>query len=668
MALWLTILGTMAWPAGAKLLDRADMDPAVKPCDDFYQYANGAWLRSNPVPPAYSRWGSFDILREATSGNLRHLLEAAAADRDAPAGSVARKVGDFYASGMDESRIEAEGLGTLEPELARIAAIEDRRGLALALARAAELGTGAGFYFGSDQDAKDSREVIATLFQGGLGLPERDYYFKDDGDSVQLREAYAAFVREMFRLLGDDPATASENARTVMAVETELARASMGQVAMRDPDATYHRMPLAEVRKLMPHFPWRDFLAAVGLPDPGEINVAQPEFFRAFDGMFAGIPLADWRTYLRWHLIDRAAPALGMAFESASFDFYERTLSGAREMLPRWRRVLDTVEWGMGEAVGELYVGAYFSPLAKARALELIERLRMALRGKIQALDWMGPETGKAALRKLDAMRVKVGYPDRWRDYAALEIDRSSYLGNVLRASIFDFRRSLAKIGRPVDRDEWQMTPATVNAYYNASLNEIVFPAGILQPPFFDPDADDAVNYGGIGVVIGHEMTHGFDDQGRKYDAEGNLKDWWSAEDLKNFRARSEAIVRQFDGYAAIGDLKLDGELTQGENIADLGGVKIALAALETTFADRPEPEAIDGFDWRQRFFLSFAQVWRMNASDEERRLRARTDTHSPPKFRVNGTLANLPEFFDAFDCAEGGRLRRPAEQRVNIW
>ena len=652
----------------AKPLDPANMDTSVKPCVDFYQYANGGWLRSHPVPPQYSRWGSFNILSEANNEILHRLLEAAAADQGAPQGSLARKVGDFYASGMDETRIGAQGLEPLAAEFARIDEIDGRGSLALALARLMEIDAGAGFYFGSDQDAKNSAEVIAALFQGGLGLPERDYYFKDDEDSVQLRESYVQFVRRMFELLGDEPGEAAAHARTVMALETKLAKTSMRQVAMRDPDATYHRMSVADVETLMPHFPWGDFLAAIGLPKPGDINVSQPEFFKAFDALFANVPLEDWKTYLRWHLINSAAPYLGRAFEDASFDFYERTLSGTKEMLPRWRRVLDTVEGGMGEAVGELYVKEHFPPEAKAQALELVKNLRAALREKIQALDWMGPATKRAALAKLDTLRVKIGYPDKWRDYGALEIDRSSYIGNVQRAAAFDFHRQLAKIGRPVDRGEWQMTPATVNAYYNPTLNEIVFPAGILQPPFFDPKADDAVNYGGIGVVIGHEMTHGFDDQGRKYDAAGNLKNWWSTEDLKNFRARSEAIVKQFNDYVAVGDLKLDGELTQGENIADLGGVKIALAALEAKLAGQPEPKKIDGFDWRQRFFLSFAQVWRSNSSDEQLRLQANTDPHSVAKFRVNGPVSNLPEFFEAFHCPEGSPMRRDKARRVDIW
>jgi predicted metalloendopeptidase len=646
-----------------KPLEPANMDPSVKPCEDFYEYANGGWLKNNPVPAGYTRWGSFDVLSELNAQKVHALLERAA--HDASTGGIAQKVGDFYASGMDEKRIDAEGAAPLKPDFARIEAIADRRGLALVMAHLMAIGAGPGFHLGSEQDAKRSEEVIATLWQGGLGLPDRDYYFRDDADSVALRAAYVEHVRRMFVLLGEKPDAAEVDAQTVMALETRLAAASMRRVEQRDPDAVYHRMPLNDLRALMPNFPWDDFLHALGLENPGDVNVAQPGFFKAFDGFFANVPLDDWKTYLRWHLASASAEYLGAPFQNESFDFYGRRLTGAKELLPRWHRVMDTVDGCIGEAVGELFVKENFRPEARAKALVLVENLRAALAQRIEALTWMGAATKKAALEKLAAMKVKIGYPARWRDYSGLEIDRDSYVGNVFRSNAFEFHRELAKIGKPVDRDEWEMLPTTVNAYYNPPLNEIVFPAGILQPPFFDPRADDAVNYGGIGVVIGHEMTHGFDDQGRKYDAQGNLRNWWTGGDLKNFRARSQAIVKQFDGYTAIDDVKVNGEFTQGENIADLGGLKIAFAALEKANAGKPEPEKIDGFDWRQRFFLSFAQVWRLNALDEARRLHAHTNSHSPPRYRVIGPLSNLPEFFEAFHCPPASRAE---SERVDIW
>jgi predicted metalloendopeptidase len=651
-----------------KPLDPANMDLSVKPSDNFYLYANGSWLKNNPIPAEYSVWGGFMELVERNNAVLHGILEAAAAQKDAPKGSITQKVGDFYASGMDEARIETDGVRPLLPEFARIAEIRDRKDLARELAHAQEIGTGAGFVFTSDQDAKDSNSVIAQSCQGGLGLPDRDYYFKDDADSIKLRAAYVEFIRKMFVLLGDAPGKADAEAHTVMDLETKLAHASMMRVEMRNPEATYHKMPMGEVRKLMPNFPWDDFLAELKMAAPAVVNVAQPKFFAAFDEDFVKIPLADWKTYLRWHLISSTAPYLSKAFVDESFDFEGRLLTGAQQLKPRWKRVMGTIEDCVGEALGQLYVEKTFGPEAKARALALVENLRAALRGKIEQLTWMGADTKKAALKKLDAMRVKIGYPDKWRDYSALDIDRGPYVRNVLRSAVFEFRRELAKIGKPVDRGEWQMIPPTVNAYYDPAMNEIVFPAGILQPPFFDAKADDAVNYGGIGAVIGHEMTHGFDDQGRKFDAEGNLENWWTPEDLANFRQRSQAIVDQFNGYTIIDDLKVNGELTQGENIADLGGIKIAESALEKAMAGKPEPPPIDGFDWRQRFFLSFAQVWRANVRDEAKRLRGKTDPHSPPMDRVIGPLSNLPEFSQAFHCPPDSPMVRPEAKRVNIW
>jgi len=649
-----------------KPIDPANMDFSVKPWENFYQYANGGWLKNHPIPADYSSWGAFTELAERNNAALHRIMEEAAATKDAPKGSPTQMVGDFYASGMDEAAIEKAGIQPIEPELKRVAAIKNTSDLAAALARWMELGATAGFYFGSDQDAKDSESVIGICWQGGLGLPDRDYYLNDDEDSRNLRAAYVEHIAKMLALIGEEDPQAK--ARTILDFETRLAEASMSKVLCRDPDATYHKMTFDEVRKLMPGFDWGAFLAELKIDAPPEVNVAQPEFFSALSKAVQEVSLEDWKTYLRWHLVSAAAPYLGRAFVDESFDFYGRELTGVEELKPRWKRVMATVDDCIGEAVGQLYVRENFSSEAKKQALELVENLREALRDRIKELDWMSDETKQAALRKLDGFRVKIGYPDKWRDYSGLEINRDSYVENVFRANAFEFHRDLAKIGKPVDRDEWHMTPPTVNAYYNASMNEIVFPAGILQPPFFDPKADDAVNYGGIGSVIGHEMTHGFDDSGRKFDADGNLRNWWTEEDLRNFEARSQAIIDQFDGYTVIDGLNIDGRLTAGENIADLGGLKIAEAALRKSLEGKPEPPKIDGFDWRQRFFLSFAQVWRTNQRDEEMKLRLKTDPHSPPQYRVMGTLANLPEFFEAFGAPPDAKMKRRDDERVEIW
>ncbi len=651
----------------ARPLDPANMDLSVKPWENFYLYANGTWLKKNPIPAEYSTWGGFTELIERNNAVLHGILDAAALSKAKP-GSDTQKVGDFYASGMDEKAIEAAGTTPLEPEFQRIAAIADRRDLARELAHFSELGAGVGFEFGAGQDAKDSRAVIAQLYQGGLGLPDRDYYFKDDADSIKLRAAYLEHVRKMLVLLGEKTDRAAAEAPAIMALETRLAHAAMTRVEERNPEAVYHRMPLADVQKLTPNFPWDVYLAELKLPDPGPLNVAQPKFFRAFDDVFTKTPLDDWKAYLRWHLIASTASFLSRAFVDESFDFEGRLLTGATELKPRWKRVMETVEGCIGEALGRLYVEKTFGPKSKETALALVENLRVALRDKIVHLPWMGEETKKEALAKLDRMHVKIGYPDKWRDYSALTIDRGPFVRNVLRSEVFEFRRDLAKIGRPVDRGEWHMIPPTVNAYFDSAMNEIVFPAGILQPPFFDATADDAVNYGGIGAVIGHEMTHGFDDQGRKFDAEGNMKNWWTPEDLKNFRQRAQAIVDQFNAYPIIDGMHVNGDLTTGENIADLGGVKIALAALGDSMKGKPEPPKIDGFDWRQRFFLSFAQIWRANVRDEAKRLRGKTDPHSPPPDRVIGPLSNLPEFQRAFACPPGSPMVRDPAKRVEIW
>jgi putative endopeptidase len=646
----------------------AYMDTSAKPCQDFYQYATGRWLANNPIPPDRSSWGAGSELYEKNQVVLHDILEAAAKDKSAAAGSSARKVGDFYRLGMDEAKIEAEGAKPLAAEFARIAALKDTAALQAELARLHRMAIFPAFSSGAYQDFKDSTRIITWLYQDGLGLPDRDYYFKDDERSKMLRTAYVAHVQKMFELLGDKPEQAAAQAKTVMNFETRLAKVSMNALEQRDSEALYHKLDLAALDKLAPNVAWTRYFAALGLNNPGDINVGQPKLLEEIGVMMTNVPLADWQTYLRWQLAHATAPYLSSAFVNEHFNFYGKTLGGQKELRPRWKRVLAATDELLGEALGQLYVAKNFSPEAKTRAQTMIANLKAALRDRITALDWIGDDTRKQALRKLDAIAVKVGYPDKWRDYSALKIDRPSYVENVLQAREFEFQRNLNKIGRPVDRTEWSMTPPTVDAYYNPNFNEIVFPAGILQPPLFDPNADDAVNYGGIGSVIGHELTHGFDDEGHKFDADGNLKGWWTEADEKNYAARAAIVETQYGEYVGVEDVRLNGKLTLGENIADIGGTRIAFHALQKALAAAPRPANIDGFTPEQRFFLAYAQDWRRNTRPEQLRLMLQTDPHSPPRFRVLGVVANMPEFAQAFNCQAGDPLVRPANAQAHIW
>jgi putative endopeptidase len=656
-----------AAPPHAKPINPDNMDTSVQPGVDFYRYANGKWLERNPIPPSESRWGAFSELAERNNQILYEILEGAAKKPDAPKGSALRLVGDLYASAMDSARAEVEGAKPLADELGRIAAIKTTEELQDQFARFQTEGIRAPFPIFAAQDAKQSTEIILQILQGGLGLPDRDYYTKQDDASKKLRDQYAAHVTRMFGLIGDDATTAAKNAQTVLGIETQLANASLTRVQRRDPEATYHKMTLDSLASITPALSWNRLLDGMGIADRRPVNVGQPEFMKQVSAMMTSVPIADWRTYLRWHVAHGAAPLLSSAFVNEDFDFYGRTLTGAAELRPRWKRARDVVDGNIGEALGQLYVARTFTPEAKARAKAMVENLRAELRDRLSNLDWMSPATKQQALRKLNAFAVKIGYPDEWRDYSALTIDRGSLTGNVLRANQFEFRRNIAKLGKPVDRKEWGMTPPTVNAYYNPRMNEIVFPAGILQPPFFDATADDAVNYGGIGSVIGHEMTHGFDDQGRKSDAEGNLKDWWTPEDAEQYKARSAVIEKQYSAYVALDTLRINGKLTLGENTADIGGLSIAYGALQKALAGKPRAK-IDGFTPEQRFFLSFAQIWRNNTRPEALKLRLNTDTHSPGRFRCIGTISNMPEFVRAFGLQEGDPMVRPAAERAKIW
>ncbi|MFI5252752.1 MAG: M13 family metallopeptidase [Bacteroidota bacterium] len=650
-----------------KPLDPANMDTSAKPSDDFNEYANGGWLKNNPIPPDQTTWGSFNELAEKNLTAEWSILKDAAKTTDAQKGTNAQKVGDFYFSGMDSASIEAQGAKPLDSEFKAIAAISNSSELQKEIAHLQTIGVRVPFGFSSGQDAKKSTDVIAHISQGGLTLPDRDYYLKNNEDSRKIRDQYSEHVAKMFSLLGDEDATAKKEAAIVLEFETQLAKGSMTRVERRDPEKSYHKMSVAEVNALTPDFSWSDFFQNVGLANPGNVNVGQPRFMKTLDSMLTSTPLDNWKIYLRWHLVNRTAEFLSSPFVNEQFHFSGTILNGQQEIKTRWKRIVQIADRALGEAIGPLYVAKFFKPEAKARAKEMVNNLTSALHDRIPQLTWMSPETKTQALRKLDAFGVKVGYTDKWKDYSALDIDRGPFVLNILKVAKFDFAYNLNKIGKPVDKTEWGMTPPTVNAYYTPTRNEIVFPAGILQPPFFDPNADDAVNYGGMGSVIGHEITHGFDDEGRKYDADGNLKDWWTDEDAKKYIEQSNLIEKQFDDYAAIDTFHVNGKLTLGENTADLGGLTIAYSAFKKATAGKPE-EKIDGFTPDQRFFLAWAQIWRINIRPEALKVRLNTDSHSPGRFRAIGPISNMQEFFNAFGVKDGDPMMRPEKLRAKLW
>ncbi|HEY4710839.1 MAG TPA: M13 family metallopeptidase [Candidatus Acidoferrales bacterium] len=648
--------------------DLANLDRSVVPCDDFYKFSSGGWMKNNPIPADHSSWTAFSALNAANEDALHQILEESAKDTSAAPGSNRQKIGDFYASCMDESQIEAAGAKPLDPEFGRIAAIKDIPSLQAEIAHLQRTGVDVAFGFGSLQDFKDSKQVIFAAGQGGLGMPDRQYYLDDDDRSKQLRAGYVQHVTNMFKLLGDDAATSAAEASAVLSIETSFAKAATKREDLRNPALNYHMLTLEQLTELTPHLSWPRFFDQVGAPSVKQVDVAQPDALKAVDAALASVSIADWKTYLRWHLISNAAPTLPSRFVDENFDFYKKQLTGAKENLPRWRRCVEATDNELGEALGQFYVERYFSPEAKARAIELVHNLMAALREDIATLDWMSPATREQALHKLDAMNLKIGYPDKWRDYSAFRVDRGPFVENVTRGDTFEEARDLAKIGKPVDRTEWGMTPPTVNAYYAALHNEIVFPAGILQPPFFDAKADDAFNYGSIGSVIGHEMTHGFDDQGAQFDADGNLKSWWTPEDLKNFQARGDCIAKQFDSFEVEPGLHGNGKLEEGESIADLGGLVIAYNAFQKTLAGKPAPPPVDGFTTDQRFFLGYAAHWASNYRPEVARLLAKTNPHPLSAFRVDAPLSNMPVFAKAWGCAADSKMVRPEAIRCRIW
>ena len=621
-------------------------------------------MKNNPIPADRPGWSTSAELQEKNLAQLRQITEASAAAK-AARGSNEQKVGDFYASCMDTSAIEAAGAKPIGGEFAAIDAMNDRNALLSQIAALHKQGIQAVFDFSSTQDFADSTKVIGDADQGGLGMPDRDYYLRDDDRSKQLRTDYVAHVAKMFQLAGDAAEKSAAQAQTVMNVETALAKASLTNVQLRDPQANYHKLSAAQLKELTPDWSWETFFAAVNLPGLSETNIGQPDFFKEVNRQLTATPLPDWKTYLRWHVIHAAAPVLSDNFVQENFNFYGKRLSGTAELQPRWKRCVQSVNRNVGEALGQVYVEKYFPPAAKAHALEMVHNLLAALRSDIPTLSWMSPETKKAAIAKMEAFNIKIGYPDKWRDYSKLDIERAAYAANVRRASTFENSRELAKIGKPVDRNEWGMTPPTVNAYYNPTMNEIVFPAGILQPPFYDPNADDAINYGGMGAVIGHEVSHGFDDEGSQFDPQGNLRNWWTADDRKNFDERATCVEKQFDTYEVEPGLHQNGKLVLGESIGDLGGLSIAYAAYEKSLEGKPRKD-IDGFTPEQRFFLGWAQVWGANQRPEAARLQANTNPHPLARFRGNGPLSDMAAFAQAFGCKKGDAMIR--EQACKIW
>lgn len=649
-----------AAPSGSGLMLDA-LDRTADPCADFYRFACGSWVAHNPIPADRSSWGSFDELQDRNNEVLHQVLESAAAGGD----PATKQIGDYYASCMDVPAIDRKGAAPLQADLEKIAALAGPADLPALVARLHAIGVEAFFSFGSEADFKEADTVRAIAGQGGMGLPDRDYYFRDDAKSVELRKQYVDHVTKMLGLLGDAPDAAAAAAGVVMRLETALARAALGAVARRNPEAIYHKMTPAALQALTPGFDWSQYFRGIGAPPIDAINVTEPEFFKAFARVVADTPLPDLRTYLRWHLVHANARILSTPFVDENFRFYGTVLTGVKAQRPRWKRCVQYTDSDLGEALGKAFVARTFGPSAKADTLEMVHELEAALETDITGLDWMTEATRKQALVKLHAIANKIGYPDRWRDYGALSIVRGDALGNSERANAFEFRRDLDKIGKPLDRTEWGMTPPTVNAYYNPLQNNVNFPAGILQPPFYGAGRDAAVNFGGAGAVIGHELTHGFDDEGRQFDAQGNLKDWWTPEDAKAFQDRTACLVDEYSSFTATGDVKVNGKLTLGENTADNGGVRIALMAYLASAAGR-QATTEDGFTPEQRVFLGWGQIWCQNVRPEAARLLAQTNPHSPGRYRVNGVVSNMPEFRKAFSCkADAPMVRRPA---CRVW
>jgi len=653
---------TSAHPALALGIDVQHMNPAVRPQDDLYRFVNGSWLQTAEIPADKSDYGAFTELADRTEIDLREIIAGIAAVEH-PQGTEEQKLADFYRAYMNTDLIEQKGTEPIAVELERIAEISNRDDLIRYIGHTQRVGAANPFAFFVQPDMGDSSRYVAYVWQTGLGLPNREYYF--DAEFAEVRSKYVDYIEDLLSLAG--VADADEKARTIMALETRLARAHWDKVRNRDPHETYNRHSIADANALTPDFSWDAFLRAAGIEDQSEIILSQPSYLEEAARALSDAPISTWKTYLTFKLLNYTAPYLTEEYVELNFDFSERTLSGTEQIRPRWKRAVEDADNLIGEALGKVYVARHFPPEAKRRMDEMIANLRLAFQLSIDDLEWMGSETKEQAQLKLRKFTPKIGYPSSWRDYSALEIRPDDLVGNIQRANEFEFQRNLDKLGGPIDRNEWFMTPQTVNAYYDPTMNEIVFPAAILSPPFFDVEADDAANYGGIGAVIGHEFSHGFDDEGRKFDGDGNLRDWWTEADNQRFQARAARLAEQYDGYIPIDDMHVNGAFTLGENIGDLAGVTMAYRAYRLSLGDE-EPPVIDGYSGDQRFFMGWAQVWRRLYRDDELRRRLKVDPHSPSEYRTNGTVINIDAFHAAFGTQPGDGLWKPSEERVRIW
>jgi len=649
-----------------KYIDPANMDPTVKPGDNFYEYANGAWLKKNVIPAKQTRWGNFTILADENTKKLISLLKDASAANQ-PKGSIKQRVGDLYVSGMDSVTIEKRGYDPIKPDLARVGKISDLNGVINEIAYERSAGVGSPlFSFGVGQDSKHPTQYIVSFGQGGTSLPDRDYYLKSDARTLKVQAAYKQYITTLFTLTGSSEDVAQKNAATIFALETKLATIQMSRTAMRDPNKTYNKLSVADFSKTTPHLNWAELMPKMKVKGQDTVLVRQPDFFKSADDILANTPVEDWKVYLQWEILRGSASALSAPFVKATFA-YSSVLSGQQVQTPRDERISGLVNGSLGDLLGQLFVEKYFTPAAKQYMVGLVNNLKSVLGDRIKRLEWMTPETKERALKKLNAFGVKIGYPDKWQTYPGLAIERTDYAGNLRRISAWRYDESVGHLGKPVDKTRWGMTPPTVNASYSPTNNEITFPAGILQFPFFDFGADDAINYGGIGAVIGHEMTHGFDDQGRQYDADGTLRDWWKKDDADKFKTRADMVVDQYNGFTVLDTIHVNGRLTLGENLADLGGLNVAYEAFKKTKEGQSETK-IDGFTPDQRFFLSWAQVWRSNQRPESASSRILTDPHSPEQYRTNAPISNIDAWYKAFNVQPGDKMYKKPEDRIKIW
>ncbi|MEP7144478.1 MAG: M13 family metallopeptidase [Ferruginibacter sp.] len=662
----LTVVFAYSQPKShTKFIDPLNMDQSVKPGDDFYLYANGNWIKNNPVPASKTRWGSFDVLREEASKSLKLLLEEAAANPGK--NHLMQMTGDFYASGMDSAAIEKSGYAPVKDELARIGGLTTPDEIISEIATLRTKGIAAPLFgFSIGQDSKKVTQYIPQFGQGGITLPDRDYYLKNNARNLKIRNEYVSFITDMFELTKVDSAAAKQNAVNILAFETKIAGAQMSRVELRDPQKLYNKFFADDFSKSTPHINWKSMMEKMMVTGQDSIIVTNPKFLRFVDSLLPATPVATWKTYLQWYVIKNAANYLSNDFVQRNFQF-NKVLSGQKEIVPRWQRMSRLIDNSLGELLGQLYVAKYFKPAAKQRMVELVDNLQKSFEERIRKTDWMSNETREKAIIKLLAFTKKIGYTDKWKTYAGIVINRNNFLGNIRNCAEWNYKDNINKLGKPVDKTEWDMTPPTINAYYNPVKNEIVFPAGILQFPFFAADADDAVNYGGIVAAIGHEMTHGFDDEGKQYDADGNLRDWWTETDAQHFKMKADKVVEEYDGFTVLDTLHLNGKLTLGENIADMGGLAIAYTAFKKT-AQGKSDKKIGGFTPDQRFFLAWAQIWRENTLPETTAQLVLTNPHSPGEFRTNGTVVHLEEFYKAFNVKPGDKMYIPADKRIRIW